>query len=122
MYYVIKRQPDSPHHCFIGFKVPKYIAAKNNENVIFEFEKDGKAMRKWIKKDDIGLLTDDKEFFLKTMEKFKAVEAEQQKLVDDAKDKLNESMETFTLTVNAELNEFNEIRGSDDIPCILKDL
>ena len=122
MYYVIKKQPDSPTQCFIGFKVPKYIAAKNNDNVIFEFEKDGKAIRKWIKKDDIILLTDDKEFFIKTMDKFKSVEAEQQKLVDDARDKLNACKETFTETVNAELNEFNEIRDSDDIPCILKDL
>ena len=122
MYYVIKRQPDSPMQCFIGFKAPKYIAAKNSNNVIFEFLKDGKAIRKWVKKDDIVLLTDDKDFFIKTMDKFKSVEAEQQKLVDDAREKLNESVETFTETVNAELNEFNEIRNSDDVPCILKDL
>jgi len=122
MYYVIKRQPDSPMKSFIGFHVPKYIAAKNSENVIFEFIKDGKPNRKWVKKEDIILLTDDKDFFIKTMDQFKAVEATQQKLVNAAKDKLNESMETFTESVNAEINEFNEIRDSDDVPCILKDL
>lgn len=122
MYYVIKRQKESPTACFLGFAVPKYIAAKNNENVIFEFIKDGKPQRKWVKKEDIVLLTDNKEFFIKTMNQFKEVQATQQKLVDDARDKLNQSMETFTETINAEIDSFEEIRTADDIPCILKDL
>lgn len=122
MYYVIKRQTGKPLSCFIGFMVPKFIASKNTDTVIFEFQKDGKVQRKWVKKEDIVLLTDDKEFFLKTMEQFRAVEEAQQKLVDEARKKLDESMETFTETVNAEINEFNEIRDSDDVPCILKDL
>jgi len=122
MYYVIKRQPESTSKCFIGFKVPKYTSSRSSDNVIFEFIKDGKTTRKWIKKDEIILLTEDKDFFMKTMEQFKSVEEIQQKLVDTARKKLDESMETFTENVNAELNEFNEIRDSDDIPCILKDL
>ena len=56
------------------------------------------------------------------MDKFKAVESEQQKLVDEAKSKLTESVETFTEVIDAQINEFNEIRGSDDVPCILKNL
>lgn len=122
MYYVIKRQTDKPMSCFIGFMVPKFIASKKNDTVIFEFQKDGKPQRKWVKKEDIVLLTDDKAFFLKTMEQFRAVEETQQKLVDEARKKLDESMETFTEAVNAEINEFNEIRDSADVPCILKDL
>lgn len=121
MYYMIKRQ-SSPTQCFIGFKVPKYIAAKNNDSVICEFVVDGKVTRKWVKKDDIVLLTEDKNFFLITMKRFKAVESEQQELVDMARKELEKSMETFTETVNAEIDEFNEIRDSDDVPCILKDL
>ena len=46
MYYVIKRQIGIPLVTFIGFKVPKYIASKNSENIIFEFTKDGKAVVK----------------------------------------------------------------------------
>jgi hypothetical protein len=122
MYYVIKKQPDSTTQCFIGFKVPKYIASKNSENVIFEFQKDGKAIRKWVKMKDIVLLTEDKEFFIKTMDKFKEVETTQQQLVDEARNKLERSMESFTENINAEINEFNEIKQSDDVPCILKDL
>ncbi len=122
MYYVIKRQPDSPSKCFIGFKVPKYIAAKNNDSVIFEFLKDGKVTRKWIKKEDIILLTEDKEFFLKTSTKFKEVEKTQEKLVEDARLTLEESMSTLTETVNSQIDDFEELRGSDDVPCVLKEL
>ena len=121
MYYVIKRQ-SSPSQCFIGFQVPKYIASKNNDTVILEFVTDRKANKKWIKKKDIVLLTEDKEFFLQTMNKFKAVEKEQQELINIAQQQLELSMETFTETVNAEINEFNEIKHQDDVPCILKDL
>ncbi len=122
MYYVIKRQKDNPLKCFIGFQVSKYIASKNNDNVIFEFIKDGKSQRKWVAKDDIILLTEDKEFFIKIMNQFKEVEQTQQKLIDEAQKKLDESVENFTMNVNNKLDEFDEIRTSDDVPCILKDL
>ena len=122
MYYVIKKQPQSPVQCFIGFQAPKYIAAKNSDNVIFEFMKDNKAIRKWVKKDEIVLLTEDKDFFTKTMAQFKAVEKTQQKLVDEAKEKLNQSMDTFTETINTELDDFNEIKNLNDVPCLLRSL
>jgi hypothetical protein len=122
MYYVIKRNKNVPMSCFLGFKTPKYIATKNSENVIFEFIKDGKTQRKWVKKDEIVLLTEDKSFFLKTMKKFRNVQETQQKLVDEAQAQLNASMETFAETVNAELDEFEHIKDSTDVPCILKDL
>ncbi len=121
MYYVIKRQINNPQSCFLGFQVSKYIASKKNDNVIFEFITNGKIQRKWVKKDEIILLTDNKEFFIKTMNQFKAVQETQQKLVDEARDKLNQSMQTYTQSVNAELDTFEEIRTSSDIPCILID-
>jgi len=122
MYYVIKKQHENPFQSFISFKVPKYIASKNNDTVIFEFIKDGKSIRKWVKKDDIILFTDDKDFFIKTVDQFKSVEETQKKLVEEAREKLGQSIETFTETVNAEIDEFNEIKSSSDIPCILKDM
>lgn len=122
MYYVIKKQTDNPLQCFIGFQVPKYIASKNNDTVIFEFSQNGKPTRKWVKKDDIILFTEDKDFFIKTMDQFKAVETTQKKLVEAAREKLNESIEAFTENVNAEINEFNEIKKTSDVPCILKEM
>ena len=122
MYYVIKKNVDNPVSCFMGFAVPKYIVTKGSDNVIFEFKKDGKVTRKWIQKKEIVLLTDDKEFFIKTMDQFKEVEAAQQKLIDEAQSKLEQTMIEFTENVNAEIDEFEEIRNSSDVPCILKDL
>ena len=122
MYYVIKKNITNPTSCFMGFAAPKYIAAKNSDNVIFEFTKDGKITRKWVKKEEVVLLTEDKEFFIKTMNQFKEVEATQQKLINEAQTKLEQTMVEFTQNVNAEIEEFEEIRDSTDVPCILKDL
>ena len=122
MYYVIKKQTNKPGSTFIGFAAPKYIASKKNKNVIFLFQKDGKVIRKWVKLEDIILLTDDKEYFLKVFNDFQKTEKEQQALVDEAKKKLEESMTNFTETMNAHIEEYEEIRDTTDVPCILKGL
>lgn len=106
MYYVIKKQHGTPPTYFIGFAVPKYINAKNSENIILEFIKDKKPLRKWVKKVDIILLTDDKKYFLETMDRFKSVQNIQQKFVDEAQNVLDKTMQTFTKTVNDELDNF----------------
>jgi predicted transcriptional regulator len=72
--------------------------------------------------DEIILLTADKNYFLKTMKKFKAVEDEQKKLVQEAHEQLEQSMTNFADTMNAEIHDFEEIRGSADVPCVLKEL
>lgn len=122
MYYVIKKQHATPLSTFIGFPVAKFIASKNSDNVIFEFQKDGKPLRKWVKKEDIILLTDNKEYYLKTLKHFSETEAIQKKLVQEAQEHLKKSMETFTETMHAEIDEYEEIRDDSDIPCMLKHL
>ena len=122
MYYVIKRQRDIPLSFFVSFKVPKYIASKNNDSVIFEFTKDEKVQRRWIKKDDIILLTEDKEFFLKIVAQFEGLQNMHKELVNNAREKLDNSMENFTKVMENELNDFNEIKNASDIPNILKDI
>jgi len=122
MYYVIKKQTDRLPTTFIGFGVEKYIASKKNKNVIFLFLKDGKVIRKWVKLEDIILLTEDKNYFLKIMKQFQNVEEAQQKLVDEAQAQLEKSMTHFVETMNAEIHDFEEIRDTKDVPCILKNL
>ena len=122
MYYVLIKQHNKPDSTFLGFSVPKYIASKNNKNVIFLFQRDGKVIRKWVKLEDIILLTDDKEYFLEIYNQFKKVEEEQKALVEAARTKLQESMTNFVDTMNAHIDEYEEIRDSTDVPCILKDL
>ena len=120
MYYVIKKQPDSIEQSFIGFQVPKYIAAKNNDHVILEFSVKGKVTRKWVRKEEIILLTDSKAYFLKIMKEFKGVEETQKRLVEEARAKLDESVETFSETMKSEMDKFEEIRNSDDVPNMLR--
>jgi len=122
MYYVIKKQVGVPFQTYIGFKVAKFIASNKNDTVIFEFNVDDKVSRKWVKKEDIILLTEDKNFFMQTMDKFKDVQEAQKKLVDEAKAILDQSIEKFNETMNAEIEEFNELKSSEDIPDILKEL
>lgn len=122
MYYVIKKQVDKPGSTFIGFAAPKYIASKKNENVIFLFSKDGKVIRKWVKLKEIILLTEDKEYFLKILNQFDAVEKAQQALVDEAHKQLENSMTNFVETMNAQILDYEEIRDTTDVPCILKEL
>lgn len=122
MYYVIKKQLDKPPHTFIGFAAHKYIASKTNENVIFLFSQDGKVIRKWVKLVEIVLLTEDKEYFLKIMQEFKAVEEQQRALVEEAQKNLELTMINFTETMHAHINDYEEIRDSSDVPDLLKNL
>jgi hypothetical protein len=122
MYYVIKKQLDRLPSTFIGFATEKYIASKTNKNIIFLFSVDGKIVRKWVKLEDIVLLTEDKEYFLKIMKDFRAVEEQQKALVEAAQKKLEESMINFSETMQAHINDYEEIRDSSDVPDILKSL
>ena len=122
MYYVIKRQYKSPMQRFIGFIVSKYIASKNTDHVIFEFAKDNKTQRKWIKKDEIVLLTQDKEYFIEILNQFKSVESTQQELVNKAREQLDKSIETFTETMDKEIEEYTETKSSTDVRSLLNDI
>jgi len=59
MYYILKKQHATPLFTFIGFSVGKFITSTNNYSVISEFQKDGKPLRKWVKKEALSLI----EFF-----------------------------------------------------------
>ena len=122
MYYVIKKQIDKLPSTFLGFAVEKYIASKKNKNVIFLFQKDGKVIRKWVKLEDIILLTEDREYFLEVMKQFQEVENTQKKLVAQAQANLEKSMTNFADTMNSQILEYEEIRDATDVPDILKDL
>jgi carbamoylphosphate synthase large subunit len=120
MYYIIKRQLNKPGSTFIGFSASKYLASKKSDSVIFEFTKDAKSIRKWIKKEEIILLTEDKKYFTKIIKQFTDIQTAQQKLVDEAHKKLEATMENFTEVMSAEIDEYEELRDSTDIPFIIK--
>jgi hypothetical protein len=115
MYYVIKKQNTSLLSKFIGFKVPKYISSKKSETVIFEFIQNDKPVRKWIDKEDIILLTDDKEYFLKIYKQLEDVQKQQQALVDEAQANLNKTLETFSETMQEEIDKCSKLQDEADI-------
>lgn len=122
MYYVIKRISNTRPVEFIGFNVSKYLTNKNSDTVIFEFILKGKTTRKWVKKEEIILLTEDKEFYLQTLKGFKKTQDEQQKILNAAQEQLDLAFTTFSDTMDSTFEEFEEIRSSSDIPDILKKL
>lgn len=122
MYFVIKKILSKPIPEVVGFEVLKYIATKGSTNVIFEFKKDDKIIRKWIDKNEIILLTADKEFFLKTLANFKKIESEQLSFLQQAKDRFDATIKQTQAVIEKNIEEFNKLRQSDDVPCVLKTL
>ena len=120
MYYVIKRQHNVPLSSFFCFKIEKYIASKDHDSIIVEFMKGDKKIRKWIKKEDIILITKDETFFIKIKKHFMQLESLQKELVDHAQEELDKSIEEFSESMNLEINEFNKLKHKEDIPCELK--
>lgn len=120
MYYVIKKQLDNSSETFVWFKSPKFIVSKESENVIFEFSTDNKLMRKWVKKNEIILLTDDKEYFMQTLNSIKTIQDQQHKLIVEAQENLANSLENFTQTMTQKFEEYSSLRNKDDIPLVIK--
>ena len=122
MYYVIKKPTVANPSQYISFQVEKYISNKQNDTVIFELNINGKVVRKWVKKDEIILLTQDREFFIKTLKEFRSVEEKQKELVAQAQAELEKSIENYSDTMLSEIEKFEETKDASDFPCILKDL
>lgn len=116
MYFVIKKQNTNPLSTFIGFKVPKYISSKKSNTIIFEFIQNNKPLRKWVNKEEIILLTDDEEYFLKIYKQLKDVQKQQQSLVDEAQANLDNTLETFTETMQDEIDKYTQLQDEADIP------
>ena len=106
LYYVIQKKYFDPKKFYLAFRVPKYIASKISKNIIFEFQVDGKAKRKWAPKDDIVLLTDDIHVFQKTLERFDSIEEKHKVRVEEAKRKVQDALNDFEVEMNDEFFDF----------------
>lgn len=122
MYYVIKKHTVANPSQYISFQVGKFISNKNNNTVIFELNINGKVVRKWVKKDEIILLTEDRDFFIKTLKEFRSIEEKQKELVAQAQAQLDKSIENYSDTMLSEIEKFEEMKDTSDFPCMLKDL
>jgi hypothetical protein len=102
MYYVIQKIYDNQLKHYVSYKVPKFIAAPNNTNVIFEFSIDGKTKRKWAPKKDIVLLTDNIQHYKKVLNSLENIKSKNLKNIDDAKANLDNSISDFSKEINDE--------------------
>lgn len=113
MYYVIQRHHNNHQKQYFAYAVAKYIAAKNTQNVIFEINHDGTMKRKWAPKDDIILLTDDKELFRTTYERLQCVSAEHLKKIEAAREELHHEIESMLQSMQKEFDLIKQATKSN---------
>lgn len=102
MYYVIQRHHNNHQKHYFAYAVAKYISAKNTQNIIFEISQNGETKRKWSPKEDIILLTADKELFRTTMERLESIKNHHLEKIDAAQEKLNHEVNLFHETMQKE--------------------
>ncbi len=105
MFYVIQRRHGNHKKHYFAFAVARYIAAKNTQNIIFEISQNGETKRKWSPKEDIILLTSDKELFHTTMEQLEVLKEEHLQKIDAAQEKLNQEIDHFHKTMQKEFEK-----------------
>ncbi|HEX5623499.1 MAG TPA: hypothetical protein VFX57_03550 [Sulfuricurvum sp.] len=102
MYYVIQRHHNNPQKHYFAYSVIRYIAAKNTQNIIFEINQDGTAKRKWAPKEEIVLLTADKDLFRTTLERLETMRKEYLEKITLAQDQLNQEIQNLHNSMNQE--------------------
>lgn len=102
MYYVIQRHHNNHKKHYFVYAVAKYISSKNTQNIIFELHKDGAVKRKWSPKEDIILLTSDKELFLNTIQRLESIKEHHLEKINAAQEKLNHEINHFHATMQEE--------------------
>jgi hypothetical protein len=101
MYYVIQRHNGGPKKHYLAYTVPKYISSENSQNIIFEFTHNGVTKRKWAPKEEIILLTDDKELFQTTLKKLESLKASHLEKIDAAEAQLNHEILSLLNTMQS---------------------
>jgi len=109
MYYVIQILPESQEKHFISYQVPKYILSAKNKHIIFEFGEKPNIKRKWAPKEDIILLTQDKEFFHAYIKKLRQIEEDNVQNITKAKEEVYRLQKEYQETMHDELKSFKEL-------------
>ncbi|MDQ1297541.1 MAG: hypothetical protein QG558_79 [Campylobacterota bacterium] len=109
MYYVIQRHHNNHKKHFFAYLAAKCIAAKNTQNVIFEISQGGVVKRKWAPKEDLVLLTEDKELFRTTYERLEALSAHHLEKINTVQEELSNAINDFHESMQ---KEFDLIKSS----------
>jgi hypothetical protein len=108
MYYVIQRHHGDPKKHYLAYSVPRYISSQNSQNIIFEFHHEGTVKRKWAPKEEIVLLTDDKQLFQITLQRLEELKSAHFERIDAAQAQLNHEISALLNTMQ---NEFETIQN-----------
>lgn len=109
MYYVIQRHHNNHKKHFFAYSVAKYITAKNTLNIIFEINQNGVMKRKWSPKEDIVLLTEDKELFRTMYERLESLSVHHLEKINAVQEEFNTAVHDFHETMQ---KEFESIKNS----------
>ncbi len=119
MYYVIQALEGIKNKHFVSYSVHKYKSSKKNNTIIFEFGAKPNIKRKWAAKDEIILLTQDKQYFLSFLKKLKSTEESYLKKIDEHEQKI----EALFLELKDEMHtQFSNMKNDKNIPSLLKDI
>jgi len=113
MYYVIQRHHGNTKKHYLAYSVPRYISSKTSQNIIFEFHQDGTVKRKWAPKEEIILLTDDKELFQTTLEKLESLKRAHLEKIDAAEAQLNEEIYALLTTMQSEFEMIKKVHKTE---------
>jgi len=113
MYYVIQRHHNNHKKHYFAYSVAKYIAAKNTQNIIFEIHQNDAVKRKWSPKEDIILLTEDKELFRTTYERLEAISAKHLKKIEAVQEELNHEVEALHQSIQKEFELIRQASKSN---------
>lgn len=109
MYYVIQMLHESQQKHFVSYQVPKYILSTKNKNIIFEFGEKPNVKRKWAARDDIILLTQDKEFFQAYVNKLIEMEESHLEQINKAKEEVDRLQKEYQAKMHSELQSFKDL-------------
>ena len=100
--------------------MPKFITSKTSDNVILEFNINGKIKRKWAPKSDIILLTEDPKYFKQKVEEFSKIEDKHKKQIEAVEKQLSAEVQNFADTMSSTFDDFNEEKQKNkQLPCLL---
>ena len=100
---------DSKEKHFASYQVPHYILSEKSTNVIFEFGEKPNVKRNWAAKEDIILLTQDKNFFHAYVKKLIELETSHLAKIESAQKEVEKLKQQYQEQMHDELNSFKKL-------------
>jgi hypothetical protein len=113
MFYVIQRYHGAPHKQYLTYIIARCITSNNSKNIIFEFKKGDEVKRKWVDKEDIVLITHNKQLFVTTIMRLEALTKGHMEKISVAQDKLDEEISALLFAMKGEFDNIKEMSEAE---------